>query len=287
MISVVIPAFNEQDAITETVATIRATLGAAGFSDCEIVVVDDGSTDHTGPHAAQAGAKVLRNMENLGYGHSLKRGISEAANDTIVITDADGTYPIDRIPDLVRHYQEGWDMVVGARTGDHYRESAIKAPLRRMLQGLVEFTAGRKIPDPNSGLRVFSRAGIMPFFPHLSDRFSFTTSGTLAYMLKKRTVLYVPIAYHKRIGTTKVRLFRDSLRTIQYIVSAIVYYNPLKLFLILSALAATLGLVCISTSLLGMGSGALWGGIAALSASVVVFALGLLAEQINQVSLRE
>ncbi|OAN55061.1 glycosyltransferase family 2 protein [Magnetospirillum moscoviense] len=287
MISVVIPAYNEEDAISETVATLRGTLTESGFPDCEIIVVDDGSTDQTGPIATAAGARVLRNLENLGYGQSLKVGIAAAKNDTVVISDADGTYPIDRIPDLIRRYQEGWDMVVGARTGDHYRESAVKAPLRRMLQALVEFTAGRAIPDPNSGLRVFSRSAIMPFFPHLSDRFSFTTSSTLAYMLMKRTVLYIPIDYHKRIGTTKVRLFRDSLRTIQYIVSAIVYYNPLKLFLLVSGLCAAVGLSCLGALLLGGGNAALWGGITALAVAVIVFALGLLAEQIHQVSLRE
>jgi glycosyltransferase involved in cell wall biosynthesis len=287
MISIVIPAFNERDAIGTTVSSVRATLAAAGYSKFEVVVVDDGSTDNTGEIAAAAGAKVLRNVENIGYGFSLKRGISSAEYDTIIISDADGTYPIERMPELLSRFQEGWDMVVGARTGGHYRESALKAPLRKILQSLVEFTAGRKIPDPNSGLRVFSRSAIMPFFPHLSDGFSFTTSGTLAYMLKKRSVLYVNIDYHKRVGQTKVRLLHDSLRTMQYIVSAIVYYNPLKLFIVLSALLGVPGIFGLLVGLFFGIGGAVLGGAIALVASVVVFALGLLAEQINQVSLRE
>jgi glycosyltransferase involved in cell wall biosynthesis len=287
VISIVIPAFNEENAIADTVATLRSRLDAAGITGAEVVVVDDGSSDRTGERAVGAGARVLRNLENLGYGFSLKRGITEAANDTIVISDADGTYPIDRIPDLLSRYREGWDMVVGARTGSHYRESAIKAPLRRLLQGLVEFTAGRSIPDPNSGLRVFSRKTIMPFFPHLSDRFSFTTSSTLGYMLKKKTVLYVPIDYHKRIGSSKVRLVRDSLRTLQYIVSAIAYYNPLKLFILLAGILAAFGVGGFIAAALGAGEAAISGGMVAVVAAVLVFAIGLLAEQINQISLKE
>ncbi len=286
VISVIIPAFNERDAIHDTVVAARSTLETAGLFGGEIVVVDDGSSDDTGTIAAAAGARVLRNLENIGYGFSLKRGIAAAANDTIVITDADGTYPIDRIPDLLARYGEGWDMVVGARTGDHYRESAIKAPLRAALKRLVEFTAGRVIPDPNSGLRVFSRDAIKPFFPHLSDSFSFTTSSTLAYMLKKKTVLYVDIDYRRRIGKTKVRLIRDSLRTTQYIISAIAYYNPLKLFIIMSSFLGIFGVLSLAAGLFLNGAG-IGAGVTALSASAVVFALGLLAEQINQVSLKE
>ncbi|RAU21942.1 glycosyltransferase family 2 protein [Paramagnetospirillum kuznetsovii] len=286
MISVIIPAFNERDAIHDTVTSIRSTLAQADFSDVEIIVVDDGSTDGTGALAMDAGAMVLRNLENLGYGFSLKRGVAAAKHDTIVITDADGTYPITQIPNLVSRYREGWDMVVGARTGERYRESAIKAPLRAILKGLVEFTAGRSIPDPNSGLRVFSRDGISPFFPNLSDSFSFTTSSTLAYMLRKRTVLYVEIEYHHRIGATKVRLLRDSLRTMQYIVSAITYYNPLKLFLLLSCLTLIFGALCGVVGLwTGSGTALLAAAVAAV-AGVVVFSLGLLADQTSQINAR-
>src|SRR5262249_41839538 len=150
--------------------------------------------------------------------------------DTIVITDADGTYPIASMPQLIREYQRGFDMVVGARMGEHYRESFIKAPLRALLRAIVEFTAARRIPDINSGLRVFSRASVSRYFTHLCDTFSFTTSMTLAYMMNSRFVHYVPIEYHERSGQTNVRLLRDSMRTMQYIIEAATYFNPLKIF---------------------------------------------------------
>jgi len=282
MISVVLPAFNEKDAITETVATLRRILDEAGERDAEIIVVDDGSTDETGLRAEKAGARVLRNIQNVGYGFSLKRGIAEARYDTIVIADADGTYPLHEIPALVALHREGYDMVVGARTGEIYRESFIKNPLRLLLKWLVEFTTGRHIPDANSGLRVFSRSQIMPLFPHLSDTFSFTTSSTLAYMLKHRSVRYLPIDYTKRIGKTKVRLLRDSLRTMQYIVQAILYYNPLKLFIVICLGVFLFGVAAIAAGVfLQMPSGLLLGGVAFI-AMIVIFALGLLGELICQ-----
>lgn len=285
MISVVVPAFNEENAVAGTVAAIRATLEAAGYTGSEIIVVDDGSSDRTGEEAEKAGARVIRKPHNIGYGHSLKVGITAATHDTIVITDADGTYPIEAIPGLVERYKAGFDMVVGSRTGSHYRESWFKYPLRRVLKWLVEFTAGRAIPDANSGLRVFSRKTVMPFFDHLSDTFSFTTSVTLAYMLRRKFVEYVPIDYHKRIGTTKVRLFRDSLRTLQYIVQAIVFYNPLKIFIILS-----LGLVGGGLLALLMGAGGVAGattvGFQAVIAAVLVFAIGLLADLLRQLEFK-
>jgi len=229
--SIVIPALDEENGISETLQQIRSLEKSTGL-EIEIVVVDDGSRDRTGKMARDIGATIIRHPAPAGYGHSLKDGIRAARFDAIVIADADGTYPLDRIPDLLKEYDEGFDMVVGARTGSEYRESLLKLPLRFVLKWLVEFTAGRKIPDINSGFRIFSRRTALGYLERLCDTFSFTTGMTLAYMLTGRFVQYIPIAYHKRQGKSKVRLFRDSLRTMQYIVDAILYYNPIKLFIV-------------------------------------------------------
>lgn len=283
MISVVIPALNEQDSIAATVTTVREVLDASGLGPFEVVVVDDGSTDDTARLAAEAGARIVSHPHNVGYGKSLKDGIAAAKYDTIVITDADGTYPIAMVPQLVREYQRGHDMVVGARQGAHYRESIVKAPLRRILQGIVEFTAARKIPDINSGLRVFSRATVSRYFSHLCDTFSFTTSMTLAYMMNSRFVHYVPIEYHERAGQTKVRLLRDSMRTMQYIIEAATYFNPLKIFALFAffclcmagvALVSALVFQLVSLFLLGVG---------AILLAILVLALGLLAVLLKQI----
>jgi glycosyltransferase involved in cell wall biosynthesis len=282
-VSVVIPAYNEENGIGLTVRSIRDVFRRAGFGAYEIVVVDDGSSDMTAHHAHEAGARVVTHPHNVGYGRSLKDGIAAARHDTIVITDADGTYPVERIPDLLQQYTRGFDMAVGQRTGEHYKESAIKAPLRSILKYLVEFTAGRRIPDINSGLRVFRRDTVLPYFQHLCDTFSFTTSLTLAYMMTGKFVAYLPMDYHSRIGKTKVRLFRESLRTLQYIVQAIIYYNPLKIFLIMSALCLLFAAFTLVVAMIFQITSAFILSVGSILVAILVFALGLLADLLKQI----
>jgi glycosyltransferase involved in cell wall biosynthesis len=280
MISVVIPAYNEGGAIRATVDQVKAALDGVPN---EVLVVDDGSGDQTADHAAAAGARVLRHPHNLGYGAALKSGIRAATHDTVVITDADGTYPNSEMPALIAEFRKGFNMIVGARTGDHYRESAVKAPLRYILKWLVEFTTGRRIPDVNSGLRVFSRAEILPYLDLLCNTFSFTTSVTLAYMMTGKFVGYVPISYHQRVGQTKVRLFRDSLRTLQYIVQAILYYNPLKMFLLISGVLFVAGSLFTLAGWQWEIAAAFYFGIGCLLMVIQVFSMGLLAELLSRI----
>lgn len=282
MISAVVPAFNEEAAIAQVVGELRSVLSNAGVQDFEIIVVDDGSSDRTAALAAGAGARVLHHPQNVGYGKSLKDGIEAARHDTILITDADLTYPLDHIPSLLAEYRKGFDMVVGARTGPHFEESRLKIPLRALLKLLVEFTTGRRIPDVNSGLRIFRRAAVLGDLRQLCDTFSFTTSMTLAFLMKRRFVSHVPIPYRERAGQTKVRLFRDGLRTLQYIVQAIVFYNPLKIFLLVSMSCLAVSFVALIFASLGhWTSGYLLAG-AGLLAAMLVFGLGLLAELVRQ-----
>jgi len=283
MISVVVPALNECDAIVGTIDRVRLVLSRAGLEPFEIVLVDDGSTDGTGDLARAAGAKIITHPHNVGYGRSLKDGITSAQYDTIVITDADGSYPIEEIPALIERYRAGFDMVVGARTGEHYRESAFKSPLRAILKRIVEFTANRHIPDINSGLRVFSRSTSMKFFNHTSDTFSFTTSLTLAYMMNAKFVGYHEIDYHERVGHSKVRLFRDSVRTLQYIVEAATYYNPLKIFFLFGLICLVLAFISIVGGLVLQLLSAFVLGVGAILLAILVFAMGLLAVLLKQI----
>jgi len=278
-VTVVIPAYNEERAIATMVERVRAAL--AHCPELEIIVVDDGSTDRTAANAEAAGARVLTHPHNTGYGRSLKDGIAAARHDTIAITDADGTYQVERLPALLARLTEGFDMVVGARTGANYDQRGM-GQLRRVLTFLVEFTAGRHVPDVNSGLRVFRRSTIVGYFGQLCDTFSFTTSLTLAYLMTGRFVDYTPIAYGTRIGDTKVRLFRDTLRTLQYIVQGIVYYNPVKMFLLLAAGCGSVAAVAaVIAALSGSAIGWLLAGIGVLAA-ILVFGLGLVADLLRQ-----
>lgn len=287
MISVVIPAYNEQDAILSTVDTIQQVLRKSHKNSWEIVIVDDGSVDDTSIRlktlSDSENIKIIRHPHNLGYGRSLKDGIAGAQYDTIVIMDSDLTYPFEKLDDLLTQYKLGFDMVVGKRTGEFYRESIIKSPLRKILKFLVEFTAGRTIPDINSGFRIFSKSTVTKYFSHLCDTFSFTTSMTLAYMMTGKTVYYVDIPYHERSGQTKVRLIKDSLRTLQYIIQAINYYNPLKIFLLFGLLCFTGALTgFFMSAFLGLTSG-FYLGIGGLLTCIIIFCFGLIADLLKQI----
>lgn len=237
--SVIIPALNEEAGIAAVLDRVQALNPRP-----EIIVVDDGSTDNTGEIAQSKGATVIRHPAPGGYGRSLKDGIRAATNDVIVITDADGTYPVERMPELVAEMEKGFDMVVGARHGRHYRGAMLKMPARIVFKWLVEFVTGRQIPDINSGLRAFRKSAVTPFFKDLCNGFSFTTTITLIYCLTGKFVTYLPVDYAARKGRSKVRIIRDSLRTLQYITEVIATYNPLKLFVLMSGL---LGLLCIAS----------------------------------------
>lgn len=282
-VSVVIPACNEEQAIAQTVLQIRQILERSVATGWEVIVLDDGSTDKTAGVAAEHGARVIRHLQTLGYGKSIKDGIQAAKHDVIAIMDADGTYPVGQLPILLAKFYEGYDMVIGQRTGSYYRESPIKSPLRWTLKWLVEFTAGRRIPDVNSGFRVFDRKEAMNYFNRLCDTFSFTTSLTLAYLMNNRYVAHVPIEYKERVGKSKVVLLRDSLRTLQYIVQAILYYDPIKIFVVMSGIAVILSCMSFAITLMfGLLSTFLLG-IGGLLAAVIIFALGLLASLLQQI----
>jgi hypothetical protein len=169
--------------------------------------------------------------------------VNAAANDTIVITDADGTYPVEEIPALMAKKDAGFDMVVGARQGKFYRGSLLKRAARFCLKLIVEFATGRRIPDVNSGLRVFSKAVVSPLFPDVCEGFSFSTTITLLHHLTHRSVAYVPVAYERRTGSSKISHFHDTLRTLQYITECLIHYNPLKLTILLCAVVFLVGAV--------------------------------------------
>ena len=281
-ISIVVPAFNEESGIGSVLMQLGRVLDDIGLAH-EIIVVDDGSTDATAAQAEAAGVRVLRHAANRGYGAALKTGIRHARYDLICITDADGTYPTERIPELVgRLAANGWDMVVGARTGENVAIPLVRRPAKWALARLAELVAGESIPDLNSGLRVFRRDMALRFFNLLPDGFSFTTTLTLAMLSNGYLLEYVPIDYHLRVGRSKIRPVRDTLNFVNLVLRIALYFAPLKLFLPLSGLLLLLAVsVALFTKFVqGQLADVTTVVIAMTAAQVAV--IGLLAELINR-----
>lgn len=283
-ISVVIPAYNEEKAISKTIEEIKRIMKENDiYEESEIIVVDDGSTDNTKEEASKHEIIILSNPKNMGYGYSLKKGIAYANNETIVIIDADLTYPFSYVPKMLQRKEKGYDLVVGARNGKYYKESILKNIFRKILKKFVEFVSGKKIKDINSGLRVFDRTTVMKYFPRLCNTFSFTTSQTLAYLMNDLTVCYVDISYNKREGKTKVKFLRDSIKSMRYILEAGVYYNPLKIFTHLTLICILLAAIGFMFSHFARINAGYILGIGGLLVSLIIFSLGILATLLKQI----
>lgn len=285
-VSVIVPAYNEEHGVGPVLEQLHAVLSACGHA-YEIVVVDDGSRDATADivrrRAATEPEVLLQHHANRGYGAALKTGIRHARYDTLCITDADGTYPNERIPDLLDHMTGTHsDMVVGARTGDSVHIPLARRPAKWAIGRLASLVAGESIPDLNSGLRVFRRDAAMEFFDLLPDGFSFTTTITLGMLTNGYLVEYVPIDYHARVGSSKIRPIRDTLNFVQLILRIALYFAPLKLFLPLSLLLVALGLVWGLFSYFALGRLADVSTLIILMTAVQVAVIGLLAELINR-----
>lgn len=276
-ISVVLPCFNEKNAIEKTIDEIKFLLEPILK---EIVIVDDGSTDGTFEILKNRNdIKLVRNPYNKGYGFSLKKGILAASSNIIAITDADGTYPVEAILLMVKKLEDGYDLVIGKRDNLQNFDPLLKKISRICFKLIAEFVAGEKILDVNSGLRVFRKDVISRYFVNTSSGFSFSLSTTLIYILEGLSVHYHPIEYRARIGKSKVRYLRDILRSAQILVETIALYNPIKIFMLLAVKISAIGflllLVAAFTKLLNASQGIL--GFAILQGiAMFTFSLGLI-----------
>lgn len=236
MISAIIPVYNEHEGITSVVSELIQKLEEMAGNEFEIILVNDHSDEKTQQALASFSHPhivIAENIVNMGYGFSLKKGIRMAKYDTILILDGDGSYPLKNLSGLHTIYTKGYDLLVATRGKQFSEDSLIKSIFRKFLRFIVEFSAGIKIPDVNSGMRFFSARTIDEYLPLMSDRFSFTTSMTLLYALDRKTIHFEENGYNKRKGKSKVNLRKDIFRTLQIIAEIIALKNPLKIHLFL------------------------------------------------------
>ena len=242
IVSVILPCFNEENSVESTLEVVSAAL--ASIPSHEIIVVDDGSTDSSGQVLARVGdrfptLRVITHERNRGYGAALKTGIRQARGELIAITDADGTYPNERLAELIGRC-ENQDMVIGARTGANVTYSKLRAFPKMFLRAWVSWIARRNVPDINSGMRVFRRDVATKFFGILPNTFSFTITITLAMLTTSYLVQFVPIDYAARVGNSKIKPIRDTARFIKIILRTGVYFAPVRAF---APLVAALGVM--------------------------------------------
>jgi glycosyltransferase involved in cell wall biosynthesis len=279
-LAVVIPAYNEEAHVVEQIQSVRQVLEATDW-EFEIVVVDDGSSDETCERAESTGASVLRHRRNYGYGAALKHGIASTSAPWILIIDADGTYPVEAIPDLLARAHVN-EMVVGARTGKTVKIPLVRRPAKWFLRVLASFLSGRKLPDINSGLRLMRRELVERYEHLLPSGFSFTTTITLAAACNDHEVEYVSIDYWKRLGTSSIRPWH-AYEFLLLTLRTIVFFNPLKVFVPLGGVLALAGLAKFVYDITrnNLSESA----VLAILAALVIWAVGLLADQNSRIAM--
>ncbi|NJO82995.1 MAG: glycosyltransferase family 2 protein [Blastochloris sp.] len=217
-ISAIVPVYNEAPGVRATLTHLSTILGSLPWP-YEIIVIDDGSTDASAnaiAAVADPAIRVIRHATNQGYGASLTAGLHAAHFPSLVITDADGTYPLATIPLLLAGLDQHV-MAVGARVGTNVHIPIMRRPIKWALRRLAEGITGQSIPDLNSGLRAMRKEAILPIEPLLPQRFSWTSTITIALLLQKQPVQFLPIAYYRRQGTSKIHPFWDTVRALQCI----------------------------------------------------------------------
>jgi glycosyltransferase involved in cell wall biosynthesis len=282
-LSIIVPVYNEEKNIKKTIIKIDTILKKSDLKNYEIIIVDDGSTDHTNQTLKQSNINfnLIEHEQNMGYGASIKSGIKKSKYNVIAITDADCTYPVEKIPEMYKQIKD-YDMVVGSRTGKSVKIPFIRKPAKWFIGKLANYLAGFKIPDINSGLRIFKKEHVLRFFKILPNGFSFTTTITLAMLTNDMQIKYIPINYMKRKGKSKIRPIRDTLNFIQLIIRTVMYFNPLRIFVPVSLILLLISLIVFIYSYLALPK-ILDTTVAILFiSSIQILAIGMLADMINK-----
>jgi polyisoprenyl-phosphate glycosyltransferase len=286
-VTVVLPAFNEAAHITAEVDRISAALKESRYT-FEILVVDDGSTDGTGQAVdGLPFVRLIRFPVNRGSGTARRIGTAEAHGRWVVWTDADMTYPNERIPELVDILETGRaHQVVGARVSEAGTMKALRVPAKWAIRRLAEFLTSSEIPDLNSGLRAFSKEHALPHLGLLPSGFSCVTTITLAFLSTGLVVEYVPIDYTERAGRSHFHPIKDAYRYILQVLRMVTFFEPLRVFAPLSLTLLALGTVKFAYDIIDKGFRIPVNTLLLLVTGLILFSLGLLADLIVRTSRR-
>ena len=273
-LSIIIPAKNEELSIGELIRKLRKK-----FDQAQIIVVNDGSTDNTRNEAESAGATVIDHKYSIGNGAAIKSGARAARGEIFLFMDGDGQHDPEDIPNLLKRYAEGYDMVVGNRDSKS-QASFGRLAANRIYKSLASWVVGHRIRDLTSGFRVVNAEKFKEFLYLLPNGFSYPTTSTMAFFKAGYSVYYEAINAHKREGDSHIRIFRDGVKFLLIIFKVGTLYSPLKLFSLISSLIFLVGVVFYAYTFFATGRFTNMGVLLMLS-SIFIFMIGLVSEQIS------
>ena len=274
-LSIVLPAKNEAEGLRRFLPALRAAHPLA-----EILVVDDGSSDTTAEVARAAGATVLSNPYSLGNGASIKRGARAAQGELIVFMDADGQHQPGDVAVLLAELEKGHDMVVGARVKGGQANIG-RGLANAFYNRLASWMTGHRILDLTSGFRAVRADKFREFLHLLPNGFSYPTTSTMAFFRSAYPVAYVPVDVKQRVGTNShIRPIKDGVRFLLIIFKIATLYSPVKLFAPTALMFFLTGMGYYAYTFLNFGRLTNMTTLL-LSASVIIFLIGLVSEQIT------
>ena len=283
-LSVILPAKNEAHNLQALLPRVQAMLSGVN-RDAEIIVIDDGSTDGTRQVCEAHGVRVISHPYSSGNGAAVKTGARAARGEVLAFMDADGQHDPELIPRLLDKLDEGYDMVVGARTAQAHA-GAHRFAANAFYNWFASWMIGRPVPDLTSGLRVARSERFRRFLYLLPNGFSYPTTSTMSFFRCGYPVAYVPVPVQRRVGRSHIRLLRDGLRFLLIIFKIGTLYSPLKLFVPISAAFFMTGLgyylyTYVTTNRFTNMSALLF------VTSILVFVVGLLSEQITLLNFKD
>ncbi len=283
-VTLVIPVYNEEKAIDRlgrALDAVMATLDPAS----EVILVDDGSRDATRDQLEKLArsrpfVRVLSHPFNLGYGAALKTGFGLARHEIVAICDADGSYPIEQLPQLMGAMDEATEMVIGLRRLN--AQPLLRQPAKWFLNWFASYLARVPVPDVNSGFRIFRRGAVERHRRLFPEGFSLTTTLTMALLGEGKVVRWVPIRFRGRVGLSKIRPIKDTAAFILLLCRMAMLFQPLRVFgpLSVALIGSGVGLLVARAFMhetVGVATT-----IVVLLTGILVFFLGLLADQINR-----
>lgn len=282
ILSVVIPAFNEEKGIKDIVQRVLAVKGAlieVGIDDLELIVVDDGSRDGTAEVTGQIpGVRLIRHPKNRGYGAALKTGFANARGELIGFLDADGTYPPEYFPQLCTQAMNGSELVIGSRMAGEESQMPLTRRIGNIFFAALLTLVGRqKVSDSASGMRVFKREILDRIYP-LPDGLNLTPVMSTRAIHEGISMAEVPIPYSERVGRSKLSVVHDGRVFLQSIIWTVMMYNPVRILGMIGlggvVVAALVGLGLIIARLSGITTLGPWG-VAALYWGLVSGVVGI------------
>ena len=282
-VSIVIPAKNEQAGLASFLPKLREV-----YPDTEIIVVDDGSTDGTVAVCEDAGVKVVSHPYSKGNGAAVKTGARAASGDYIVFMDGDGQHDPADIQRLLDMISEGYDLVVGARSGLSSQASIARWSANGFYNRIASWMVNRKIDDLTSGFRCVNRKKFLSFLYLLPNGFSYPTTSTMAFFRAGYSVGFVPITVGPRLGTSHINVLRDGVRFFLIIFKIGTLYSPLKVYFPTAVLISGLGIINYLSGTLLTGNWRFTNmSTLLILTGVTIFLLGLLSEQLTNLQYKD